>query len=236
MNQKQIKAIFKQTLLDSKFSRKEKKILNQVFTELKPGQQEIQVYRDIAFDLAREQAGSSEDVIEWLNRVMKILLQYSQGEDGISKNKYHDEVYFSPGQHCPKRIISLLDHAESSVDICVFTITDDRISFAIIDAHKRNISVRVINDNNKSEDLGSDADRLIDAGIPVRFDHSRHHMHHKFALFDKKILLTGSYNWTRSAAESNEENFLISHDKHFLKKYSSEFEKLWVKFDETVKK
>ena len=45
--------------------------------------------------------------------------------------------------------------------------------------------------------------RLIErAGIPVAFDASEHHMHHKFAIFDGRTLLSGSYNWTRSAAIS----------------------------------
>ena len=51
--------------------------------------------------------------------------------------------------------------------------------------------------------------RLARSGIAVAFDSSPHHMHHKFAIFDLTRLLTGSYNWTRSAAESNEEEFDI---------------------------
>ncbi len=41
------------------------------------------------------------------------------------------------------------------------------------------------------------------------------HMHHKFALFDGGRLLTGSYNWTRGAAETNYENVIDTTDpKH----------------------
>ena len=232
MNQKEIKAILKQTLVDSKVSRNEKKMLEKVFAELKPDLANLQVYRNIAFDLARESDNQSPDqeVMDWLGDVMKILLNATQPDQDRNQNHHRNEVYFSPGQHCPRKIIRLLETSEKAIDICVFTITDDRITEAILAAFQRGVKLRVITDNNKSTDLGSDADRLLDAGVPVRFDTSHHHMHHKFAVFDQEMLLTGSYNWTRSAAENNEENFLVTPEPHFLKKYQAEFEKLWEKF------
>jgi phosphatidylserine/phosphatidylglycerophosphate/cardiolipin synthase-like enzyme len=55
-------------------------------------------------------------------------------------------------------------------------------------------------------------------------------MHHKFAIFDKSKLLTGSYNWTRSASLHNEENFLITTDRDLLKDFTRMFDKLWRDF------
>ena len=112
----------------------------------------------------------------------------------------------------------------------MFTITDNRIAEAIEKAHRRRVQVRVISDDDKAMDAGSDIDRLDRAGIPVRVDRTEHHMHHKFAIFDKVRLLTGSYNWTRSAALHNEENFLITSDPELLKPFSRMFEKLWRDF------
>ena len=61
-------------------------------------------------------------------------------------------------------------------------------------------------------------------------DRSEHHMHHKFAIFDKAKLLTGSYNWTRSASLHNDENFLITGDTELLKAFTRMFDKLWRNF------
>ena len=55
-------------------------------------------------------------------------------------------------------------------------------------------------------------------------------MHHKFAVLDGQILVTGSFNWTRSAAEQNQENFLVSDDTVLLQAYGKEFDSLWEKF------
>ena len=55
-------------------------------------------------------------------------------------------------------------------------------------------------------------------------------MHHKFALFDGSPLLTGSYNRTRSAADSNEEDSTITGDSRFIRPFSEPFEQLRQQF------
>ena len=113
------------------------------------------------------------------------------------------------------------------VDLCVFTITDDRLTSAILEAHHRGVRIRIITDDDKAADLGSDAAQFLNAGIALRTDRSRYHMHHKFAVFDGTLLLNGSYNWTRGAAENNEENFIITSDRRLVEEFSAAFEKLW---------
>jgi phosphatidylserine/phosphatidylglycerophosphate/cardiolipin synthase-like enzyme len=52
-------------------------------------------------------------------------------------------------------------------------------------------------------------------------------MHHKFAVFDASLVLTGSYNWTRGAAIENEENVIVSGDPRHVTAFSRAFERLW---------
>ena len=137
------------------------------------------------------------------------------------------EVHFSPGETCLGAILDQLEDARRSIDVCVFTITDDRIARALLAAHERGIKLRVITDNDKANDEGSDVWKLERAGIPVRVDRTEWHMHHKFAVFDGRIALTGSYNWTRGAARNNEENLVLCEDERFVTAFRREFEKLW---------
>ena len=137
------------------------------------------------------------------------------------------DAYFSPGDECLDKITSLFRTARKRVDVCVFTITDNRIVEEMVQAHLRKVSIRVISDDDKSLDRGSDISRLDDLGVPVRRDRSRHHMHHKYAIFDDSTVLTGSYNWTRSAAEYNEENIIVSDDSRLRALFSDHFEQLW---------
>ncbi len=145
-----------------------------------------------------------------------------------------NQVYFSPGEDCVNHIIDLIKEAYNHLDICVFTISDDRITRAIVDAMKNGVEVRIISDNFKVEDTGSDIEDLSRVGIPVKLDTTDNHMHHKFCVVDKKILLTGSYNWTRSAALYNQENVISTDDELVVEKFLSEFEKLWLTCEEFI--
>ncbi len=90
--------------------------------------------------------------------------------------------------------------------------------------------MRVISDNEKQFDEGSDIRQLLEAGVPLRIDDSPFHMHHKFALFDGRLLLNGSFNWTRSASTSNEENLLVIDNAQLVGSYLAEFEELWKRY------
>jgi phosphatidylserine/phosphatidylglycerophosphate/cardiolipin synthase-like enzyme len=116
------------------------------------------------------------------------------------------------------------------MDICVFTIADDSLTEGILDAHQRGVAVRLISDDDKRHDSGSDIDRLRNAGIAVVLDDSEAHMHHKFAIFDGRWLLNGSFNWTRSASRINEENLVATNDPAQLRGFAEQFEALWTRF------
>ena len=73
-------------------------------------------------------------------------------------------------------------------------------------------------------------DSLERVGIPVRLDRTAAHMHHKFLIVDNALLLTGSYNWTKSAAQSNHENVLVTNDARFVCSFIETFEALWTSF------
>ena len=67
-------------------------------------------------------------------------------------------------------------------------------------------------------------------GLPVRMDSSENHMHHKFAVIDSKVLVNGSFNWTRSATDYNQENILVTDEPKLVSAYLEEFESLWLEF------
>lgn len=137
------------------------------------------------------------------------------------------KAYFSPGEDCVNAIVQVLQHAKKNIDICVFTISDDKISREIIACHRKNIKVRIITDNEKLHDLGSDITQMAKAGITIRIDNTTAHMHHKFMIADNAILVNGSYNWTKSAATANQENIIVSDEKNFVATFAKQFEKMW---------
>jgi phosphatidylserine/phosphatidylglycerophosphate/cardiolipin synthase-like enzyme len=180
--------------------------------------------RHSAFRMAQERLSAdpvNAQTLEWLEAVVKVLLPHPAAAAARA------EVYFSPGFECQRRIIAAFNEAHHTADVCVFTITDNEVGSAITRAHQRGVRIRIISDDDKSGDLGSDIDDLARQGIPVRTDDSEHHMHHKFAIFDGALVLSGSYNWTRSAAHFNQENITVSDDPRLVRRFAQCFEKLW---------
>ncbi|MDE0737510.1 MAG: phospholipase D-like domain-containing protein [Pirellulaceae bacterium] len=223
MKPEQIDDLLKRTLSDSRVSRGEKKILQAMVGEQEGDPQKLAFLHHRAFELARQELIGPDaiQVLEWLEGVVKAFKEPAPLE------MPDVAAYFSPGADCLDEITSLFRRARKRIDVCVFTITDNRIVEEMIQAHQRKVTMRVITDDDKSLDRGSDIDRLEDLGVPVRKDRSRHHMHHKYAVFDGRTTLTGSYNWTRSAAEYNEENIVVSEDARLSTRFTAHFEQLW---------
>jgi cardiolipin hydrolase len=184
--------------------------------------------RKCVFAVATQAVSNTDpaEVLAWVEAVLKAL-DGSGASGGPAEEP--STAHFSPGSDCLARITSRLSGARQSADICVFTITDNRVSDAVLDAHRRGVRVRVITDNDKANDLGSDISRLAQAGVPVKVDRTPYHMHHKFALIDGRRLLNGSYNWTRGAAEQNEENLTDTADAALLAAFQRHFDELWAK-------
>lgn len=226
MKNNQLEQYLRDTLSDLQLSNSERTALRELGETIDIEQ--ARFMRNRAFDLVREQLNQApstmQPALKWLEQVVKTL------DISVTPVAITTSATFSPGTSCRRSIINALTNARKSVEICVFTIADDQISNAIIAAHKRGIAIRIITDNDKSTDDGSDIDRLVHEGIEVIMDNSSYHMHHKFAIFDQERLLNGSFNWTRSASEYNQENLLSTNDPTLVSAYQQEFTKLWRQF------
>lgn len=217
------------TLEDRKLSRGERQALSAHLGEMALDRNAVALHLNQAFELARSRLSDlpSQELVEWLEDVVKT---FRTAEARVPvKPEGSAGAYFSPGTGCLEAIRRQLRSARASLRICVFTVTDDRITSELLAAHERNVQVRIITDDEKSYDAGSDVNRLRKAGVAVRMDKSPFHMHHKFAVVDGQLLVNGSYNWTRSAADSNEENVIVTDDARLVKPFIEEFDVLWDK-------
>lgn len=228
MDMKRIDEALQQTYEDFRLSKSEKTALREVLSDYHYDNEILNYARNQAFSLVGELSRrSSENYLEslkWLEHVVKTI-------DTVRELKpaYQQSAYFSPGEQCVGKIRSLIDSARATIDVCVFTISDDRISETLVKAHEKGRQVRIISDNDKSADRGSDIEYFVEKGLKIKVDTSPNHMHHKFAIFDNTILLNGSFNWTRSASRYNHENIMVSTDIQLVNKYSDEYKEIWKK-------
>jgi phosphatidylserine/phosphatidylglycerophosphate/cardiolipin synthase-like enzyme len=157
---------------------------------------------------------------EWLIILLEKILNLTEAEP-------ENDAYFSHHDDIREIVIKNLKSAKSDLKICMFTISDDPIANTIYDCFDRGIQVRIITDDGKIFDKGSDIMPLLKKGINVRIDSEKSLMHHKFVIIDHLKLLTGSYNWTKTGADVNNENMLVTTNNKIVRAYKKEFQRLW---------
>jgi phosphatidylserine/phosphatidylglycerophosphate/cardiolipin synthase-like enzyme len=129
------------------------------------------------------------------------------------------QVYFSPKGGATEAIIRELNKAKSTVFVQAYSFTSAPIAKALLNAHKRGVKVEVILDKSQKTDEYSSATFLFNAGIPVKIDAAHAIAHNKVIIIDEETVITGSFNFTKAAEESNAENLLIIHDKKLTERY-----------------
>lgn len=212
-----------QTFSDRNLDAQEKFTLFDIFQPLNREQRAF--VRNKAFSWVRQHSHTEpvEPLLKWLEAVVKML-------DASRPGTVESEVFFSPGRACRDALLGMIARATVSLDICVFTISDDAICAGLLQAHQRGVHIRVISDNDKQYDHGNDIAYLQRQGFQVRVDDTRHHMHHKFMVVDGARLVTGSFNWTLSASRYNHENIVSTNSPAVVADFIAEFNRLWQAF------
>ena len=147
------------------------------------------------------------------------------------------QVYFSPNQNIDLIMIKEIEKAKAKISVAIYDITNKKITDALINAHKRGISVRLYTDKNINKDYEQPLlDDLETNGIDVKIatpenwsnvQAYRAIMHNKFIVIDENLVITGSYNFTANAEENNRENLIIIPNKIIAEKYYKQFNIYW---------
>ncbi len=142
---------------------------------------------------------------------------YSQEKPSSSPNW---SVYFSPKGGCTEAIIKELNNAKTSVLVQAYSFTSAPIAKALLNAHKRGVGVDVLLDKSQRKGKYSSADFLTNSGIHTKIDAVHAIAHNKIMIIDGEIVITGSFNFTKTAEEKNAENILVIRDKVLVAKYT----------------
>jgi len=137
------------------------------------------------------------------------------------------EIHFSPKGGCADTIVYWIGRANQSVHVLMYVFTLQNVAEALISAHDRGIEVKIVFDKSQGSSY-SQYVILKAAGIEVRNDTNPDGiMHNKVAIIDNRIVITGSFNWTNSAENSNNENLIVIRSVDVASRYESEFQKIW---------
>jgi len=137
------------------------------------------------------------------------------------------ETYFSPEDNPRAALLARLRQAEREIDFMAFSFTDSEMARILLEKARNGVRVRGVFEARNATSESSAYNTLRQAGLDVRLDGNRYTMHHKVVIIDGRIVITGSYNFSASAAESNDENLLIITNPELASRYQAEFEKVY---------
>jgi phosphatidylserine/phosphatidylglycerophosphate/cardiolipin synthase-like enzyme len=150
-----------------------------------------------------------------------IAFSFSNGLEAQSASP-DIRVYFSPHGGCTEAVVRAVKAAQRQVLVEAYSFTSETIAVALIEAEKRGVDVEVILDRSQEQARGSDADLISESGIPTFIDSAYRIAHDKVMIIDGNKVITGSFNFTKSAEEYNAENLLvISNDPPLAEQYTA---------------
>lgn len=152
------------------------------------------------------------------------------------------KAYFSPEGGAEKALLTAIRSARKEILVAIYIFTSRPLSSALIQAHSRGVKVTLLIDGKERNAGYAQGSALEKKGIEVRYvwpkgsnrDSRVAKFHHKYMVIDGKVVITGSFNYTRAADQINHENLLIIASRPLAKSYRANFVKIYK--DESITK
>ena len=125
-------------------------------------------------------------------------------------------------------LLKQLNRAEHTIDVEMYSLTDDEVVTALERAEQRGVQVRLILDPGQAGNQRH-ADRFTRAGAELKwFPVTKPAlMHRKLAIVDGQTLLAGSVNWTANGLTRNEELLFVIEDRPLAQRLTQVFAEDW---------
>jgi phosphatidylserine/phosphatidylglycerophosphate/cardiolipin synthase-like enzyme len=129
------------------------------------------------------------------------------------------KVYFSPKGGCTPAVVTAIDSAKTCIYLQAYSFTSEPIAKALVNAHKRGVRVFAVLDKSNRSAQYSSATFLKNYGVPTFIDSKHQIAHNKIIIIDEQTVVTGSFNFSKAAEESNAENLLVISDRQLALQY-----------------
>lgn len=116
---------------------------------------------------------------------------------------------FSPGGGATDAIAKEISKAKREVLVLAYSLSSQAIVRALLDAHRRGLTVKIILDKSERSEGLTAAALLVNAGASVLLDGKHVLAHSNCLIIDRHTVITGSFNYTKAAEEANSEDLLI---------------------------
>jgi len=135
-------------------------------------------------------------------------------------------VYFSPRGGCTEAIVREIDNACETIRVQAYSFTSPVIAQALIEAQRRGVQVEAVLDEDSNRNPArTTGDDIAAAGATVLHDGVHAIAHNKVVIIDDAVVITGSFNFSVAAEESNAENLLVIRDRELAGKYRANYDR-----------
>jgi phosphatidylserine/phosphatidylglycerophosphate/cardiolipin synthase-like enzyme len=145
-------------------------------------------------------------------------------------------IYFTPPAGSAGGLIKHIDASKKTIKVMAYGFTAMPLSDALVKAHRRGVKVQLLQDEKSAGNNVDAVNQLIAAGIEVRSDGKHAIQHNKVMLLDDDIVITGSYNFTKSAEVRNAENIIILKSAYAAKRHADNWVTHWGHGEEVSEK
>ncbi len=140
----------------------------------------------------------------------------------------HATVNLSLDLNSRDLMASAMNQVEGSVSAVVYKFDDPKLFPILLKTVQRGVKLQVICDAKEAKKNASLIGDLAQAGAEVRYwPRKQGKLHAKFVICDENRVLTGSWNWTKSAGGKNLELLMDIKDDHTVKTFVGVFARLW---------
>jgi len=145
------------------------------------------------------------------------------------------EFYFLPDcKGALDKLLESIETAQKTIHVAMYTFTNARLADALISAHRRGVKVDVVIDFDSAKQTSHKIFvRLKREGIPTACSNRNGLLHHKLAIIDSTLLVTGSANWTKAAFGSNDDVIAFIYPLSIPQQ--QKLEALWARIQEESK-
>jgi phosphatidylserine/phosphatidylglycerophosphate/cardiolipin synthase-like enzyme len=139
-----------------------------------------------------------------------------------------DESFYVNGIDEP--LAAAIGEVQATLDIAAFEFDNEVLTQAVLDAHERGVTVRIVTDDEHGlEEEDESIPLFIEEGIPVVDDSRSGLMHNKFMIMDNTTVWTGSMNYTRNGVYRNNNHLLALRSQRAVQAYQTEFDEMFIR-------
>jgi phosphatidylserine/phosphatidylglycerophosphate/cardiolipin synthase-like enzyme len=136
-------------------------------------------------------------------------------------------VFFAPEDQVLSNLVPILALTQQEVLFMAYSFTTHGLCDEMANLQQQGVAVRGVFESRGSSVDHSCLNDLLASGAEVRQDGNPAAMHHKVIILDRRYVITGSFNFSNSADQRNDENLIIIDDPVLAQLFIDEFELRW---------